>query len=318
MQLHKLFTLDFRRAFEILLNRSLLHGKSRTICTVDLCWIDKIPVAKSPALTKKTEIGDAVLFAFDQRRDPKGLLSISSARCLILQAKVARSKGQLATPKVPIGTGRSTDNELTLLSNWPTFNLYNTGSSKVPLLKGITVSGPHNPAPHAWFIVAPGHGLSSANKGKWPCWWMAGKAKKLESCDASLGTLIAGFLSKSSDVGADFVPQIGPSSSVSLQGNADWSALCNEIRKVASAYSAPPSLFGLNRPRIYHVVSRLLARSNSPSDIDLVRRALAADYHPDLWPLYTCCDNRGMSGGESKRVPVLTVTTTRLGEDFVG
>ena len=90
-QLHRLFTQRFRRALELLLNRSLQRAGRPAVCDVQLGWIDKIPIARARLLSTGTELGDAVLFAFDERRDLTGRLLAGSARAVILQAKVART-----------------------------------------------------------------------------------------------------------------------------------------------------------------------------------------------------------------------------------
>lgn len=284
-QLRQLFTWQFRRGLERLLNRTLLHSEQPIICDVQICWIDKIPIARASSLTKGTEIGDAVIFSFDQRVDPVGNILSLNARAAMLQAKIATDPAQIATPIVPVNYTSSTQNELQLLSNWPVFNLRATGASKTDLLRGVTVAPPINPAPHAWFIAAPGT-MPVASKG-WPSWWMAGRALSGDPCTTTLGQLLVAFLEPSNGN-----PEVGfPFKSV-LRGNVpfanlgpptDWCDLCNAIKGILPCYGAPKSIFrlppghmGPNFPRGYsiprHASSYIAA---GPSGLRLVQENAA-------------------------------------------
>lgn len=243
-QLRQLFKPAFARALERLLNRTLVRSGATTICDVEFGWIDKIPIAKSSALTKGTELGDAILLAVKEQRDIQGNLVNSTARAAILQAKVARTKAQLTAPTVPIGSGVSTRDELTLLSTWPTFDLKETSGNVTPLLYNVTVAPASLPVPppHAWFIAAPG--FSSKTASGWPSWWMAGPASSGSKCTKTFGTLLVDFLSASPSVGEKFAPQSPTSSSGALSVPPDWSDLCNEVGRILKRHLAPASIFG--------------------------------------------------------------------------
>ncbi|WP_147253539.1 hypothetical protein [Thalassospira xiamenensis] len=315
-QLYQLFSIDFRQALEILINRSLLGCSQRTICNVELGWIDKIPVVKSSALTKRTELGDAVIFAYDQKCDSQGNLSQIAARAVILQAKVARSKTQLANPEVPVGYGKSTQDEFKLLSGWPQFDLYNTGGTKKPCIQNVNVAPKCSPPSEAWFLVAPGRGIVAANRASWPCWWMAGKASSKARCSTTIGTLLADFFKGSSvslQVGADFILPGSMSKSSKGKAACDWSDLCNEIRKILLIYKAPVSIFGPSQPRIYSILSQNRFTLDERKKLLQLRSTFAGR---------GCLPSRGSINthsyrewGREKRIPILNFTFTRFDED---
>ncbi len=319
-QLHQLFTLRFRRALELLLNRSLQRAGRPAVCDVQLGWIDKIPIARSPLLSKGTELGDAILFAFDERRDLTGKLLTKSARAVILQAKVARSTSQLGTPSVPIGTGVSSKNELALLSSWPSFDLYETARNASACLPSVTVAPSSAPPPEAWFIAAPGRALSASTQPSWPCWWMAGKPHPTAGCTTTIGELLVGLLAPSSStpvVGTLFTRQTAPAPMGTTARPADWSGLCNEIRRILDRYHAPPSLFGPSQPRLRSIpLWAQLFINLRPSGRRLVMDAAAGGHascglchDPSLYPPVPKLK------GKDKRIFVATVTVTRFGED---
>ena len=319
-QLHRLFTLRFRRALELLLNRSIRREGRPAVCDVQLGWIDKIPIARSPSLSKGTELGDAVLFAFDETRDFTGKLHTSRARAVILQAKVARGASQLGAPSVPIGTGMSSRNELTLLSSWPSFNLHETARNASPCLASVTVAPSAAPPAEAWFIAAPGHELSEATQPSWPCWWMAGDPRPSASCATTIGELLVGFLAPSSStptVGTPFTRQMAPSPPGGAATSADWSDLCNEIQRILGRHHAPPSLFGPSQPRLHSIpLWAQLFIATHPSGHRSVMDAAASRlcwYDPCYDPfLYSPVPDLE---GKGKRVFVVTVTVTRFGKD---
>jgi hypothetical protein len=250
-QLRLLFTWRFRRGLERLLNGTLHRQGRAAVCDVQIGWIDKIPVAMSPsALTRRTELGDAILLAFHDRRDFQGSLISSSARAALLQAKIATLSTQLAAPTVPVGRSKSTRNELALLSRWPVFDLYATGRSKTKLLQATSVRQTSCPSPHAWFIAAPGKPPHTSFA--WPCWWMAGEADAGAPCTSTLGELIVAFLNPNASgaqVGVPFIRQVtGPPAA--LPTASDWSDLCNEISRIVKRYPAPPTYF-IRGNRVY-------------------------------------------------------------------
>jgi hypothetical protein len=251
-QLRHLFTWRFRRGLERLINGTLHRTGRPAVCDVEIGWIDKIPMAEASTLSRRTEIGDAILFCFDESRDKKGNLVTNYARAAILQAKVTDTVGQLAAPTVPVTNSPSSPNELELLSNWPVFELFDTSASSRPSLLGVTVSQSlSRPAPHGWFIAAPGEAPRATST--WPCWWMAGEALNGAACTTTFGHLLVSFLSPPGagpQVGAPFSSRgLGTPNSL-LLSPADWSDLCNHIRKILRRYRAPRSVFNMG-PRVY-------------------------------------------------------------------
>lgn len=253
-QLRRLFRKDFRRNLQWLLNMDIYRSPVPTIYEVGIGWIDKIPLAQSSVLSHKTELGDAMLFSFEDTRNNQGALINRRSRAALLQAKIADNALQMSKPTVPVGTSHSTPRELKLLADWPTFNLYQTSGHKTPCLTDVSVlttKQPGNPPPHGWFIVAPGSEPDSNEMSSWPCWWMAGSAKDRAPCSTTLGEIIVGFLqpgSTSADVGAEFIRVDPPTPQIS--GNpASWDDLCNEVLRILDEYNAPKKLFGQDHPR---------------------------------------------------------------------
>ncbi len=319
-QLHQLFTLRSRRTLELLLNRSLQRAGRPAVCDVQLGWIDKIPIARSPKLSKGTELGDAILFAYDERRDWNGKLLTGSARAVILQAKVARSTFQLGTPSVPIGTGESSRNEFALLSRWPKFDLYETAGNASACLPSVTVQASSVPPSEAWFIAAPGRALSASAQPSWPCWWMAGKPHPTAGCATTIGELLVGFLAPSSStlmVGTPFTRQMALAPMGTAGPPADWSGLCNEVQRILRKYQAPPNLFGPSQPRLYSIpLWAQLFIGLDPSARNLIMDAIAGRHgscslchDPSLYP------PAPKLKGKVKRIFVVTVTVSRFGED---
>jgi len=319
-QLHRLFTQPFRRALEMLLNRSLQQDGRPAVCDVRLGWIDKIPIARSASLTRGTELGDAVVFAIDERRDLTGNRLTATAQAVILQAKVARLTSQLSAPSVPIGTGKSSQNELTLLSSWPPFDLHDTSGSRSPCLTNVMVGPTAIPSREAWFIAAPGHALSPLTRPSWPSWWMAGEARGSANCTTTIGDLIVNFLAPSPSappVGAPFILRPTPLPGGGAATPANWSDLCNEILRILGLYSAPPSLFGTSQPRVYSVPTwaqlfTCVAASDQAWVTDAASGRLRPHHRYDPPFGYSSFPDWH---GEGRKFFVVTVTITRFGGD---
>jgi hypothetical protein len=254
-QLRWLFRKGFRRKLQKLLNQSLVNASEDAVYEVGIGWIDKIPLAKSLVLSNKTELGDAMLFSFEDTRNYQGRLLNRRSRAAILQAKVADNGTQMSNPIVPVGTSSSTPRELTLLSEWPLFDLYQTSGHKVSCLTNVSVltaKPTGNPPPHGWFIVAPGRKPEVHEASSWPCWWMAGPAAVHAPCSTTLGEIIVGFLqpgSTAADVGAEFI-RVTPHTPQKNGSSADWDDLCNEVLRILNEYNAPKKLFGEDHDRL--------------------------------------------------------------------
>lgn len=352
-QLSRLFSLQFRRGLERLLNGTLLVGRSHggplAVCDVQIGWIDKVPIAGRPsggAPGKKTgtEIGDAVIFSFDQQIDRHGGIISHDARAVVLQAKIATSTDQISAPTVPINVSKSTPNELSLLSTWPLFDLRATGSSRTDLLVGVDVNPPSLPAPHAWFIAAPG--VEPAASTAWPSWWMAGRALSGDPCTTTFGQLLVAFLEPSGAgpaVGFEFNAMQPAKMSIGSGGTlgppTSWSDLCNAIRWIIPRYGAPPSKFGLGAPRGYSIPwhqSSFISGKQSDLRFEIEKAAglwPSERFHllskmedaGEFWPfLHRALDpfrrigRRGpiVPEGEEAGMFVMTVTKTRLHQEF--
>ncbi len=326
-QLRQLFTARFRRGLERLLNGTMVRTGQQAVCGVELGWIDKIPVAENLVTKEKGELGDAIVFSYEQHLLPSGAVHRSEARGVVLQAKIATTPGQLLQPTVPVTTTPSSRKELALMSAWPRFHLYPTANNRVATLEDVTLSPSAAPPAEGWFLAAPGE--RPKNASTWPSWWMAGKPLQGAQCDVTLGELLVAFLSPSPgglDVGRRFAPdQIGaparPASSP-----PDWSDLCNAVRRIAMAYEAPRSIFarppwhiGPGLPRIHRLLGWM-------SDVDLLHQMLCPtyfSYEAMFGPHGYGIDDpfrsfrRGgpfVPEGEEGGMFVLSVTTTRLEE----
>lgn len=328
-QLRQLFTARFRRGLERLLNGTMVRTGQHAVCGVELGWIDKIPVAENLLTKEKGEIGDAVVFSYEQHLLPSGAVHRSEARGVLMQAKIATASGQLLQPAVPVTTTPSSRKELALMSAWPQFHLYPTASKLMPTLKDVTLLPMAAPPAEGWFMVAPGE--RPKNASAWPSWWMAGKPMHGAKCDVTLGELLVAFLAPSPgglEVGRGFAPdQIGaparPASSP-----PDWSDLCNAVRRIAMAYEAPRSIFarppwqfGPGLPRIHRLLGWI---SEADARAEMLRSACAL-HEGITGPCGYGIDDpfrpfrRGgpfVPESEEGGMFVLSVTTTRLKEGW--
>lgn len=241
--------------------------------SVELGYIDKMPFAMSKDLSKKTELGDAIFFGFEETVTPTGSPLSTGARAVLLQAKVTDRYRQICNPTVPIAPnipGTSTFNELNLLNMWPLFDLYERSNSKICSLTGIDLSvGRSPPYSFAWYLAAPrlhsrlNSRLNSQIQLKWPSWWMLGAAIHRENCDIKFGDFLQAFLKGNQlntsagnlEVGASFNYGAGPSGPTTA-----WDKLCCEILKLVRKHPAPVSIFGSG-----------IIRSASTSKIPLYR-----------------------------------------------
>lgn len=208
---------------------------------VSVGWIDKRPYALMAGELNKGEIADGAIFSAHRFVHPGGS-AIREARCLLLQAKAVKDKGQLQNPTVCLNpavpnSNSSTGRELRLLSTWPVFDLYPHSASGSPLVSGIDLQLPPNAVhPHGWFIGTPGLSPTGAQLQTWTHPWLCGPAVHGAPCTESLGSLLARFFSGGQlpnvagnpvDAGAEFSYQY--SDFLNPSSLAGYSRLCVEI-----------------------------------------------------------------------------------------
>lgn len=254
-QLSTLFGDRYLRALHRIITAGLISARGpKAVLTIKLAWIDKIPVAASTSLSKRTELGDAVLFAIEETKVRQGVgPGPMRARAVILQAKVTRDERQIRTPTVPIAPlSGSTARELTLLSRWPRFDLYKTANSGRAVAIGIQLQSSRSPPPFGWFLAAArGARLPASIRHVWQSWWMLGPPDQGHPCDVSFGRFLRAFVSGQQlastrgifDAGASFQCPAYPPPTF---GASDWDRVCAEIIRIVEdpGMRAPPSVFG--------------------------------------------------------------------------
>jgi hypothetical protein len=231
---------------------------------IKLAWIDKRPLAKLAQFTKRVELGDAVVFYFDQLRTPQKR-TYRQARALILQAKVAKEKNQISCPTVPINPGQpspssTTMRELTLLSNWTSFDLYKASASRAPIIERIVVSPSSAPPSNGWYMATPKTQPSAQLMSAWTSPWMCAPAHPGTQCSVTFGGLIWAFLT-CSKLPDPALPAVGEDFHFDLPlkpSGQDWSRLCNEILRLCPSNQLPPSLFGRGVSAIGSTIIRSL------------------------------------------------------------
>lgn len=252
-QLAKLFN---RRALPAVLQTvikpTLRRGRGyREEVEVKLAWIDKRPLAKLARHTKRVELGDAAIFYLDRLRF-KDRINWRPARALILQAKVAKEREQLAAPAVPVNPTKpardsSTAREFDLLSSWGTFDLYATSGSKDAIATAITVAPASLPPGNGWYMAAPRTRPDPDTRAAWVSPWMCAPALMAAPCATTLGQLLLAFL-RSDEIGAG-LPSAGeefrfhPDALKKPQGS-DWQRVCIEVLRLCPKYRLPKALFG--------------------------------------------------------------------------
>lgn len=220
---------------------------------VSIAWIDKRPLAKLKTHSGRVELGDAAFFFFDILQHKKTIYR--QARAVILQAKIAREKGQIVRPTVPVNPGKpkptsSTAHELELLSAWKSFDLYATSGSRTAIVRDISVAPVTSPPANGWFMATPKIQPGKAASSTWISPWMCGPASAGTVCNLTIGNLIYALLTSSiptagaypfPEVGADF--SFDPKYLLSPHGN-NWDRLCIELLRLCPKNKLPPSVFG--------------------------------------------------------------------------
>jgi hypothetical protein len=222
---------------------------------IKLAWIDKRPLAKLKTETSRVELGDAAIFFFDIVKVGKRYLYNREARALVLQAKVAKEKRQIAQPLVPVNPGAppassSTARELALLSNWAQFDLYATSGSIEPIVRDISVAQAKRPPPNGWYMATPKIQPDAPDAAAWTSPWMCAPSASGSPCTVTLGSLLWHFLTASAFANSKVpLPEAGvnfkfdPQYFASPRGNG-WDRLCVEILRLCPKNNLPQSLFG--------------------------------------------------------------------------
>lgn len=267
-QLAKLFTGQrLLRALENVLRPTLGHTRRPMEKTeVRLAWTDKRPYALMKGEAAKVELADLAIYHFDTQLWKGGQRTLS--RCLLLQAKAAKTSTQLSAPTAclnpPVPKANSTTGrELRLLSSWPEFDLYLGANSANPVASGLNVEARHLPAPHGWFIGTPFISPGVSNASAWPSPWMCAPAELGHPCDETLGSLlvrhlswdqVSGMTKKSVGAGApfDYNPKDLDATTPTC---TDWNRLCVEIIRAVRRDVIPGHLTpGVNTSKLQHGV----------------------------------------------------------------
>jgi hypothetical protein len=224
---------------------------------IKLAWIDKRPLALLKTETSRVELGDAAIFFFDVHRT-KYQTYYREARALVLQAKVAKEKRQIAQPEVPVNpstppVSSSTARELVLLSNWEQFDLYATSGSQRPIARNISVAPAKRPPANGWYMATPKIQPIARDALAWTSPWMCAPSAGGSPCVVTFGSLLWHFLTASAfpdtalpEAGADF--KFDPHALALPSGNG-WDRLCIEILRLCPDYNLPKYIFGHSRAR---------------------------------------------------------------------
>lgn len=233
-QLSRLFSKGFADGLaKIIYQDPSDSPKTVKTITVEMNYIDKQPYARylgDKNILVHGELGDA-LFIF---KDGWGSLDetgkiipyrSTNDRALFFQAKVNTSNN---TPIVPIGTGKSTEKELKLLSQWQNFNLVKKPQNKIALINSVNVHDrDKNILSHGWFgACAPTH------KQVWESRWMCGEAKTGVPCLTTLGMLLAS-LYQCKEINGIEIGRYFDSQKEIVDQKSEWDDLINSVVKLS-------------------------------------------------------------------------------------
>jgi hypothetical protein len=222
---------------------------------IKLAWIDKRPLAKLKNETSRVELGDAAIFFFDIAKVGQRYLYNREARALLLQAKVAKEKRQIAQPVVPVNpsvppTSSSTARELALMSSWAQFDLYAASGSTEPVVRNISVAQAKRPPPNGWYMATPKIQPDARDAAAWTSPWMCAPSASGSRCTVTFGSLLWHFLTASTFTNRTIrLPEAGvnfnfdPQYLANPSGNG-WDRLCIEILRLCRRNNLPRSLFG--------------------------------------------------------------------------
>ena len=237
--LARLFSAQFLNGLENIINSGCRNEEYfKDIFDVSLGWIDKIPLASfinrekdinGNLIKGKVEIGDFLLvYTHSQTFLNKGEQVIQSfdKRAVIVQAKISNKRN----PDVPIAKMSekkvsSTSKELTLLSKWPSFDLYRSSRSKSSDLEKINLNKDEACAKFAGFYDK-----------SWDC----GEPDLGNVCNLTLGELFTKLIDG----------KTGCSFNTDSNNTNDWSRLVNKLLELCGDYQMPGYIFGKNKSRL--------------------------------------------------------------------
>lgn len=234
--LQKLFSDEFLISLEDLLNDPFItrnNERNRLKISIEIGWIDKRPVADFiddvtdwngyKINPEKVEIGDFMLvknnWDYYQNSDSTFTQFNDHSRALIIQAKKALNT-EPHVPITPLDPNKytSTSKQLALLSNWPAFDLYETGANKDLIEHNIQIDKKGKTAFFAGYY-----------QRKWYC----GAPQYDNLCSTTLGQTIQDLIAN----------RVGVSFNLNKNHPSDWDRLINAILSICAKYDLPKSLF---------------------------------------------------------------------------
>ena len=233
-QLSRLFSKGFADGLaKIIYQDPSDSPKTVKTITVEMNYIDKQPYARyldDKNILVHGELGDA-LFIFKDgwgSLDETGKIipyGSTNDRALFFQAKANNSNN---TPIVPIGTGKSTEKELKLLSQWQSFDLVKKPQNKIALINSVNVhKRDKNILSYGWFgACAPTH------KQVWESRWMCGEAKTGVPCLTTLGMLLAS-LYQCEEINGIEIGRHFDSQKEIVDQKSEWDDLINSVVKLS-------------------------------------------------------------------------------------
>ncbi|PKG37924.1 hypothetical protein [Psychromonas sp. Urea-02u-13] len=256
-QLAQLFEFEFlNKLYNLLSDEFTGHYKKKAI-ELSLSWIDKRPLASfcddtfdynGNKITQKVEVGD-VAFMFHHQLEASGTIVQEESYSILMQAKRSNSNKEQKVPVTPSKTkNNSSEKEFTLLSKWPTFDLYKTSANKKSCQTKLKLTElEDNDSKYAWYMVCPPRKLC-----QWDTRWMCAPPLRDSIFDVTLGQIFESLYQRkkikgySSAIGKRFnyirTWKHGQDSS----GISAWDTLNNEILVQCKESSLPKHLFGHN------------------------------------------------------------------------
>lgn len=234
--LSKLFSNSVLSGIEAILSLALTKGSK---ASVDIAWIDKRPIAYWSKKHPGAELGDMMIVSHYYQ--PNG--AYKNSRACLLEVKQSKT---MDVPPVPVTRGKSTLNQLHILTLWPKLlYLRMTGSHKSSLMKNIDLQSSSTAdelLSQAWYVAV--------KPKSHPHRWVAAPAIAGAPFRYTLGEIIAACLQGESlpkfpavsryKVGRDFIGK----PDFATNPNPEWADLICGIAFTAHEYALPQSHFG--------------------------------------------------------------------------
>ena len=249
-QLSRLFSKDFVDGLAKIIYKGVpVNSKIIKTVTVELSYIDKQPYARyldSNNIVVHGELADALFIyrdgwgSLDKTGEiiPKGR---TNDRAIFFQAKVNTSN---KIPTVPIRTGKSTDKEYKLLSQWKEFDLVKKPANRTALINSVNIyTRNKNILSHGWFgACAPTH------QKVWDSRWMCGEANKGTPCLTTLGMLLAS-LYQCEEINGIEIGRCFDSQKEIVNQQSEWDDLVNTVVKLSKESESPSVLASYSSTR---------------------------------------------------------------------